>query len=132
MKTAMVMILSLLTFSSFAQTTSIWRGNAPGHENKWECPSNWSNNRVPDEFTNVIIQVDISNRHKYPVLNMIQTEINSLSIWPGAYIYLKTGDLYILDPERNYFNRTQVIGKGRVVMVDDPHYVTSTKSSEGH
>lgn len=130
MKTAMVMILSLLTYTSFAQITSTWRGNTPGHENKWECPSNWSNNQVPDEFTNVIIQVDNSTRHKYPVLNMKQTEINSLSIWPGACIFLKKGNLYILEPQSNYFNRSQVIGKGRVVMVDDPHYVTSTENRE--
>lgn len=82
MKTAMLILMCLIATTSFAQVTSLWRGNTPGHESKWDCPSNWSNNRVPDEFTDVIIQVDNSAKHKYPVLQMQETEINSLSIWP--------------------------------------------------
>ena len=129
MKTTLILLLVLITANSFAQITAIWRGNTPGHENKWECPSNWSNNRVPDEFTDVIIQVDISNDFHYPVFNMSETEINSLRIWPGACLYLKSGNLFILDAERNYFNRSQIVGKGKPVLLNDPQLASNNKKN---
>ena len=125
MKTTIIILLSLFSMNSFAQIISIWRGNTPGHESKWDCPSNWSNNRLPDEFTDVIIQVDISSTYKYPVLNSKRTEINSLRIWPGASLILKEGNLYVLDPQASYFRASQVNGKGNLVFIDDPHYVSN-------
>jgi len=127
MKNMLILLLVMITANSFAQITSIWKGNTPGHESQWECPSNWSNNRVPDEFTDVIIQVDISNDYHYPVFNMSETEINSLRIWPGAYLHLKSGNLFILDAASNYFNRSQIVGKGKPVLVDDPQLASNNK-----
>lgn len=124
MKTAMLILLSLIATISFAQVTALWRGNTPGHESKWDCPSNWSNNRVPDEFTDVIIQVDNSNKPQYPVLQLQRTEINSLSIRPGACIVVNQGTLYIMDPGKNYFSSHQIIGNGRIGLINDPHYVS--------
>lgn len=124
MKTTILILLSLFSANGFAQIISIWRGNTPGQENRWDCPSNWSNNRLPDEFTDVIIQVDISSRFRYPVLNSKQTEINSLRIWPGASLILKEGNLYVLDAEASYFRQSQVNGKGKLIFIDDPHYVS--------
>lgn len=124
MKTAILILLTLFCMNSFAQVISIWRGNTPGQESKWDCPSNWSNNRLPDEFTDVIIQVDNSSRHKYPVLNTNREEINSLRIWPGACLILKEGNLYVLDAQASYFRHSQVNGKGKLIFIDDPHYVS--------
>lgn len=124
MKTVMLLLLSLLVTTGFSQVASIWKGNTPGHESQWDCPSNWSTNRVPDEFTDVIIQMDNSSKNKYPVLQMHQIEINSLSIWPGACIVVKQGTMCIMDPGKNYFNRNQITGDGRIRLIDHPHYLS--------
>jgi hypothetical protein len=122
MKT-MMMILMIVLFAETmtSQTTSRWNGNTPGHERDWFLAANWSNNRVPDEFSDVIIPVDISIDRNYPVINGGTTtvEINSLSIWPGATITLKTGTLSILDPERSYFSLYQILGNGHITMSHD-------------
>ena len=115
MKPVLTLLLILLTLQSFAQIISTWRGNTPGRESEWNCTSNWSNNRLPDEFTDVVIPVDISITYNYPVINTDSVEINSLSIWPGAVLKMKKGQLTILDPKRCNYSRIQVIGKGKLI-----------------
>lgn len=115
MKSTMIILMSLLSFKSVAQIPSIWRGNTPGHETDWNYPSNWSKNDVPDEFTDVIIPLDNNPGHPYPVLTEGKTaEINSLHIWPGAYLTVEIGQLSVHDIERSIYLRSQILGNGKL------------------
>ena len=110
MKPTLLILLSLIFLNCFSQVTSIWRGNTPGKEQDWNCSSNWGNNSLPDQFTDVIIPVDISITYNYPVITD-EVEVNSLSVWPGAILTIKDGTLTIHDTERSNYKRVQILGK---------------------
>ncbi len=98
MKTPMIFI-ALLAFASSAlgQKTYFWKGGKPGRVNDWNCAANWSTNRVPDEFADVVIPqkqyvVD------YPVINTPGVEINSMRICEGARVTIgANGSLSIIN-----------------------------------
>lgn len=113
MKTYLIIIISLFTFPSFGQIITIWKGNCPGQQHKWECPQNWSTSTVPDKFSDVVIPLDISEESHYPKISG-NAEINSLHIWPGATLTINLGQLKILDASKSVFRRHQVIGKGTI------------------
>ena len=119
MKTIIILLTVLISSHVSAQGISQWRGNTPGHERDWNYPSNWSENQVPDEFTDVVIPVDIMIERNYPVIRSGDVEINSLSIWPGACLTIKEGTISVLDRERSYFNWNQIIGNGRISVNDE-------------
>ena len=123
MKPTLIIILSLIALNCFSQVTSTWRGNTPGKETVWNCPSNWSNNSLPDQFTDVVIPVDISITYNYPVIND-EVEINSLSIWPGASLAIKNGSLTIQDMERSNYKRVQILGKKNLFENEAALYTT--------
>lgn len=76
--------LLLCSASLFAQKTATWKGGTPGRPEEWNCPTNWNEGRVPDEFSRVIIpDVSTSTFHN-PVLNEGEVEIWSLQILSGA------------------------------------------------
>lgn len=98
MKTTMI-IIALLAFgsSAFGQKTYFWKGGKPGRVNDWNCAANWSTNRVPDEFADVIIpqKQDVSD---YPVINAPGAEINSMRICEGARVTIgMNGSLRIIN-----------------------------------
>ena len=128
MKPILILLLSLCSLTSFSQVSSTWRGNTPGREKDWNTSSNWSNNSLPDQFTDVIIPVDISVTYSYPVIND-DVEINSLSIWPGACLTIKNGSLTIYDPERSNYKKVQVLGKKNLVEIDAALYTTGEVSN---
>lgn len=116
MKTVVILLFSLLGTKSIAQITSIWRGNAPGHETEWNYPSNWTRNDVPDEFTDVIIPFNNSSRQAYPVLEGQRIEINSLSMLPGAIIILDDCELTVFNVDRSVFRENQIMGTGKLLL----------------
>lgn len=64
----------------FSQITMTWKGGTPGKECQWQCPQNWTSNKVPDGFSNVVIPATVaSGSLSNPVLNE-RTEVNSLRI----------------------------------------------------
>lgn len=109
MKCIVVIALASAYINGFSQISSIWKGNAPGHEHKWEWPGNWSTDRVPDEFTDVIIPLDHTSGLNYPTISQVEVEINSLFIYPLAYIELKNGSIKIVDAGKSLFLNKQII-----------------------
>lgn len=130
MKTFIIILFTLTSFSAFSQVRSVWKGNTPGQETNWNTPSNWSNNHIPDEFTDVVIELDISVERNYPVLVTKRTEINSLNIWPGAILTIKEGELLVIDLLKTNYHKIQVIGKGKLIRSDDPHYAGDETASK--
>lgn len=67
-----------------AQISSTWKGGTPGHKTDWDTPSNWSNNRVPDEFTDVTILWDYTLQGNYPIIKHPEFEAHSIFVEDGA------------------------------------------------
>lgn len=59
-----------LSLALTAQSTAVWQGGKPGQPTNWNCADNWSEGRVPDEFTQVIIP---HGAHFYPVIKYTPT-----------------------------------------------------------
>ena len=114
MKTLIILALCLVAIKGNGQILAIWKGNCPGHERKWDHPANWSTNAVPDEFSDVIIPLDVSADAHYPEITRTDAEINSLHMWPGAVLTINKGSLEINDIDKSVFRRHQVIGNGTI------------------
>ena len=112
MKYILILTLSMTTIECFCQVPSIWKGNTPGHEVEWAYASNWSNNRIPDEFTDVVIPFDITLGKNYPVIRTPNVEVNSLSVIAGAQIQMDAAcTIRILTSNTNLSPQTLVTTK---------------------
>jgi hypothetical protein len=80
MKTLLIAIFTLLTTITFAQQAVTWNGGTPGNETCWDEAKNWSNNRVPNEFSDVIIPNVSTSTFSTPVIKNGTIELNSLQI----------------------------------------------------
>ena len=83
--TSIFTLLITLTSALSAQTTATWIGGTPGRATDWNCSSNWKENRIPDENSQVIIPTD---RLYYPVLREEVDPIDALMVQSGAEITL--------------------------------------------
>jgi hypothetical protein len=88
--------LSLIAATSLnAQLRNEWVGGTPGRPIDWNVASNWSLQRVPDEFHDVVIPNTSSTTFSWPVIDEL-VEIRSLRIESGAkLVILETGYLHI-------------------------------------
>ena len=84
---ALALFLGLSSTLS-AQTTAIWQGGKPGRTTDWNCPANWSEGRVPDEFTQVIIP---AAANCYPVISYAPTPIDALLMEGGTKLTIQDG-----------------------------------------
>lgn len=113
MRNYFTLVLALTAAWLPGQVTSIWIGDMPGHKTDWHQPYNWSNQRIPDEFTDVVIPLDETQSNNYPVYSEGREEINSLNIWPGAILQVRGGELIILDTGKNVYSPEQIKGSIR-------------------
>lgn len=88
--------LALMTATSLnAQLRNEWVGGTPGRPIDWNVASNWSLQRVPDGFHDVLIPNTASTTASYPVIDE-NVEIRSLRIESGAkLVILEAGYLHI-------------------------------------
>ncbi|HZV69009.1 MAG TPA: hypothetical protein VFG10_05670 [Saprospiraceae bacterium] len=119
MKILLLLLLVSAQLSSFAQKASTWKGNAIDHSNDWNWPGNWSNNSLPDEFTDVCIPYDNTSLVNYPVIKSNEVEINSLFIAPGAMLVLEDSQIYILDPAKSFYKASQITRQPKAVKWKD-------------
>lgn len=122
MKTT-VLILGLFTFltnATFAQV--IWKGGTPGAETQWNEARNWTTNKVPSEFDNVIITDLSSKGNFYPVINTKVQPIAHLNIQGGATLEITTKGELIIDGSNTYNNGITLVGhihnKGQINIID--------------
>lgn len=85
---AILAFLLYVVLSMHAQKTSIWKGGTPGRNTDWNCAANWKENRVPDEFSCVIIPDVSSSTFSYPSIENRVVEIWSLQCLPPAKVTL--------------------------------------------
>ncbi len=106
----LITIVSLflsLQSSLDAQTTATWMGGTPGRAQDWNCPTNWREGRVPDEFSQVIIPAD---RYTYPVIRTAVDEIDALRVDGGSQLTLSAGGQLTVLGETGRLNGMSVFG----------------------
>lgn len=101
------LILSF-SFSLSAQTTATWQGGKPGRTTDWNCPANWSEGRVPNEFTQVIIP---SGVHYYPVIQYAPTPIDALLMEGGTSLTIQEDATLTILCETGIFDGVTVLGQ---------------------
>ncbi|GAB4487267.1 MAG: hypothetical protein OHK0019_02080 [Saprospiraceae bacterium] len=90
-------LLALLFFSNemSAQIQNVWVGGVPGSPIDWNVAANWSLQRVPNEFHDVVIPNTSKTTFSYPVI-VGAVEVHTLRVESGARLYiLETGTLHL-------------------------------------
>ncbi len=109
-KTTFFIALSLFLcfgFTVSAQTTATWQGGKPGRTTDWNCPANWSEGRVPDEFTQVIIP---TGAYCYPVVQSVPVLIDALLLEAGARLTIQGGATLSILGETGIFDGITLLG----------------------
>jgi len=99
-----------LSCSLSAQTSATWQGGKPDCTTEWNCPSNWSGGRVPDEFTQVIIP---SGKQFYPVIKCASTPIDALLMESGSTLAIQAGANLSILGETGRFDGFTIFGQIR-------------------
>ena len=86
---AIIALFSLISLNIQAQRTATWKGGTPGRATDWNCPSNWKEGRVPDEFTIVIIPDVSTSSFSYPTISEDTVVIASLQVASNARLRLR-------------------------------------------
>lgn len=95
-------------FTLSAQTVEIWQGGKPGRSTDWNCPANWSEGRVPDEFTQVIIP---AGANVFPVIKGNPTPIDALLVEGGATLTIQVGAAITILGETGIFEGVTCFGR---------------------
>lgn len=91
-----------------AQNIAVWQGGKPGRTTEWNCPSNWSEGRVPDEFTQVIIP---TGTNYYPVIQYAPSPIDALMMEGSAKLTIRDGARLSILGLTGIFDGVTVLGQ---------------------
>ena len=80
----------MISTITIAQNIVTWKGGTPGKETSWYEAKNWSNNRVPDEFSDVIIPDVSTTTFSTPTIKEGTIELNSIMIESSAQLTVET------------------------------------------
>ncbi len=77
-------LIFALSTSALAQKVATWKGGTPGQPTEWNCPKNWKEGQVPNEFSQVVIPDVSTSTFSNPVLASGAVEVWSILIHSGA------------------------------------------------
>ena len=126
--------LALFLFFSMtveAQKSITWKGGAPGMENDWNCYKNWSNHRVPDEFSDVIIPDVTTTSFASPILHDGKVEVNSLTIGPRASLKIQKAAQLVVLSHIAGLTGEQIQVEGNLFIIDGETEKLSLKGIAG-
>lgn len=86
MKTRFILLFVSITTLSFSQKKVCWKGGTPGREDCWHEARNWSNNKAPDEFSDVYIPDVSSSTFHFPVIKEGVVELSALRMDSNAHL----------------------------------------------
>lgn len=118
MKTFLIIIFSLISTLNFAQRSTTWKGGTPGKETCWEEARNWSENRVPDEFSDVFIPDVSTSTFHYPVIKEGAVELNSIRMASTAQLTIAASAKLIVYEDTEGVTVDNLILKGVMVVLD--------------
>lgn len=83
---------------AFAQMKNTWKGGTPGRPTDWNCASNWLENRVPNEFSDVFVSDVSTSTFAAPVISSGDFEVNALFVAKDAKLSIEaTASLTVLE-----------------------------------
>lgn len=83
-----LLIIIASVFNLMSQISVYWIGGHPGKSRDWNTSSNWSNSKVPNEFSDVTIPYKESNLECYPEIQNGSFKIHSLNIQKGTSLLI--------------------------------------------
>ena len=101
MKTLLISIFVCSLSIVYSQNTVEWKGGTPGKMSEWNEAGNWSTNRVPNEFSNVLIKSNNNGHDAQPVLDS-KVEVASITLINGAKLIVNSGGEIIIDGRNVY------------------------------
>lgn len=97
-------LLFISVQSLCAQKIATWKGGTPGRPAEWNCPANWKEGRIPNEFSKVIIPDVSTNSFHNPALNEGEVEVWSLQILSGAMLHIgENASLIVIEQDSRAF-----------------------------
>ncbi|MBI1227074.1 MAG: hypothetical protein GC192_17720 [Bacteroidetes bacterium] len=100
---ALTALFFLICTNAFSQVTTTWKGGTPGMENDWNCAKNWSNYKVPDAFSNVIIPDVSTTTQATPLIRQGRAEVNTLYLDSNANLTIdESAQLVIHESEGSF------------------------------
>lgn len=102
-----ISLFFVLQMAASAQTTATWMGGTPGRSQDWNCPTNWKEGSVPDEFSQVIIPAD---RHTYPVIKTEVEDIDALRVDGGSMLIVEAKGAITILGETGRLNGVSILG----------------------
>jgi len=95
-------LLLTLSTTALAQKVATWKGGTPGKPAEWNCPTNWKEGQLPNEFSQVIIPDVSTSTFNNPVLASGEVEVWSILIHSGASLRIgKNTRLIALEQEEH-------------------------------
>lgn len=118
MKTLIIAILTFSTSLIIAQNTVTWIGGTPGNETSWDEPRNWSDHKIPNENSIVVIKRLNSGHNAQPVIEEM-VEVASIEVQANAQLTIEGNGALIIDGSFTYSEGIslyggEVINKGTV------------------
>jgi len=108
----LTLVCSSFLMVSNAQSEIVWKGGTPGMEHEWNCANNWIPERVPNEFSNVIIPNVSTASQSYPIIKEgEEVAVNALFVNSQAVLTLSETS-YLLVFEQLIDPRKNVKGEG--------------------
>lgn len=101
MKTLITFFFIATTAIISAQQVVTWKGGTPGKENCWTEPRNWDSNKVPDEFSHVVIKVRNNGHFAMPIIHT-NVQIEAIEVHSKAYLTItEKGTLLLYGADLN-------------------------------
>ncbi len=119
MKNVLIAAFALFTTCAFSQKTTTWVGGTPGKETSWNEARNWSSNRVPDEFSDVIIPDVSTSTFSAPVILNGTVELNSLLVESNARFTVKPSAKLFIYEQAEGLDQKNLDLKGAVVVLGE-------------
>lgn len=119
MKTLIIALLTLTSTIITAQSTVTWVGGTPGNETSWDEPKNWSNEHVPNKFSNVYIPDVSTSTFSNPVIEKGTIELTSLQIVSTAKLTIDEMAKLIVHGKAKGIYASNVEIKGSLIVWDE-------------
>lgn len=119
MKTLFITLFTLISTVTIAQSTVTWKGGTPGKETSWNEARNWSNNRVPDEFSDVIISDVSTSTFSAPVIKEGTVELNSIMIESNARLTVEAAAKLVIYGYAEGFMKDNLQLEGSLIVLDE-------------
>ena len=119
MKTLLIALFTMISTITIAQNTVTWKGGTPGKETSWNEAKNWSNNKVPNEFSNVIISDISTSTFSTPIIKEGTIELNSIMIESSAQLTVETSAKLIIYGYAEGLMKDNLQLSGSLIVLDE-------------